>query len=170
MDIIDIDTQGDFVVEVIENSGSAPTNHWKEASQSVVSLGEGHPIVTEVWLRVVHHAKLIYNLLLPEIWLLVQAIDYYALDITAFNEWFATWYQRLNFGSFIAAKLLFPTWRFNYARGFARWTHHLAYEDTGHITERNPTKLYQYYLPPRLIRKSSLVNPNRYMLTTSQSN
>ncbi|KAL9004687.1 MAG: hypothetical protein Q9188_002502 [Gyalolechia gomerana] len=94
--------------------------HWKESLQTAVSLGEGHITVTEVWLRVVHNVKLIYNLLFPELWQLVEAIDHYDLDITAFNPWFATWHTQQPL-PFKPAELLFPAWQqLNAAKGRLR--------------------------------------------------
>ncbi len=127
---------------------------WKKATQSVVSIGEGRAASTETWLRVIHKTTL--NLIVPfeEIWHLVAAIDYYELDVTIFNDWFAAWYSAHNPELLNAHELIFPTWRFDHAKGFARWTRYLAYETKGHITEKNPTKLYNYHLPPRIIRES----------------
>ena len=125
---------------------------WQESSQTLVSLGEGHVNVTEIWLKVIHNAKLEYTLPFPELWHLVQAIDYYELDLTEFKNFFATWYQRTNIILLKPRELLFPTWRFDHAKGFANWTKCLAYGMTGHITEGNPTDLYNYRLPSRLIR------------------
>lgn len=127
---------------------------WKEATQSVVSIGEGRVASTEVWLRVIHKATLNLTLPFEEMWHLVAAIDYYELDVTIFNAWFAAWYAAHNPELLKARALLFPTWRFDHAKGFARWTRYLAYEVSGHITEANPSKLYNYRLPSRLIRKS----------------
>ena len=127
---------------------------WKEATQSVVSIGEGRFASTEVWLRVIHKAT--PNLIIPfkEIWHLVAAIEYYGLDATIFNPWFADWYSANNPLLLKPRELLFPTWRFDHAKGFARWTRYLAYAVNGHITEENPTKLHNYHLPPRIMRKS----------------
>jgi len=128
--------------------------HWSEASQSVVSLGEGHVSSTEIWLRVIHKAPLITTVAFPKMWHLVAAIDYYELDVTDFNAWFAAWYQKRNPELLKPRELLFPTWRFDHAKGFATWTEHLAYHGVGHVTEANPTKLYTYRLPSRIIRES----------------
>ena len=127
---------------------------WKEATRSVVSIGEGRVASTAVWLQVIH--KTIYDLTLPfeEMWHLVAAIDYYGLDVTIFKPWFAAWYAAHNPELLKARALLFPTWRFDHAKGFARWTRYLAYAVSGHITEANPAKLYNYHLPSRIIRKS----------------
>lgn len=180
MDVTDIADKSDLIVEVTEtlDNGTSKTArfgvskavltkvssvflgmlvgaHWKERSQSLISLGDGHLTVTEVWLRVMHETSLMYNLLFPDLWHLVQAIDYYDLEVTAFNDWFATWYQKANSIVLKPAELLYPTWRFDHAKGFARWTRFMAYNHTGHITEKNPTKLIHYHLPSRLIRKST---------------
>ena len=127
--------------------------HWMEASQSIVSLGEGHVTATDIWLRVMHNTKLSYTAPFTEMWHLVAAIDYYELDVTKFNAWFAAWYEANTPLMLKPRELLYPTWRFDHAKAFARWTHYLAYEHVGHITEANPTKLYDYHLPSRIIRK-----------------
>ncbi|KAK0513132.1 hypothetical protein JMJ35_004118 [Cladonia borealis] len=126
---------------------------WKEANQSVLSLNEGRVVSTEIWLRVIHKATI--NVIVPfrEIWHLVAAIDYYDLDITKFNPWFAAWYSECNTQLLKPRELLFPTWRFDHAKGFARWTRYLAYEEKGHITEANPAKLWSYHLPGRIIQQ-----------------
>ena len=133
---------------------------WNEAAQDVVSLGEGTITATELWLRVLHKTKLPYDVELKEMWFLVQSIDYFQLDVTKFEAWFATWYEKkvnhtVDALVVRARELLYPTWRFNHAKGFAHWTKFLAYNATGHVTESNPTELYNYHLPPRLIRKLS---------------
>lgn len=128
---------------------------WKEATHSVLSIKEGRVASTEVWLRVIHKATL--NLIVPfefkEMWHLVAAIDYYDLDLTMFKPWFAGWYSGYNSQLLKPREALYPTWRFDHAKGFANWTRHLAYEQTGHITEANPAKLYNYHLPGRIIRE-----------------
>jgi hypothetical protein len=129
-------------------------NHWKESTQSVVALGEYHVSSTEVWLRVIHRVPPITTVPFAEMWHLVAAIDYYELDVTDFNAWFAAWYDRHNPEMYKPRELLFPTWRFGHAKGFAQWTQHLAYHGVGHVTELNPTELYSYRLPSRIIRKS----------------
>ena len=126
---------------------------WKESTKSVVSIGEGRFASTEIWLRVIHKAKPNLDVPFKEIWHLVAAIDYYGLDVTIFNPWFAAWYAAHNAQLLKPRELLFPTWRFNHAKGFARWTRYLAYEVKGHITEENPAKLYKYHLPQRIMRK-----------------
>lgn len=182
-EVMPIDEDGDLIVEVTQ-TGNDPTAktgsftgtfrvnsdvmkkasqvflamlataRWKESSGSVVSLGENHVAVTELWLRVVHNAKLVHNLLFLEIWYLVQAIDYYALDATLFYPWFASAYaQNSHMLEDKPAQLLFPTWHFNHAKAFAKCTHDLAYGQVRAITEKNPSDIYEYHLPARQIRK-----------------
>ncbi|KAI4143396.1 MAG: hypothetical protein LQ341_002931, partial [Variospora aurantia] len=182
MDFVLIDENGELLVEVVQtgNDPSAKTGSftrrfqvnrdvlikaspvlramlaticWKEGSSDVVSLGEGFVAVTELWLRVVHDVKLVRNLLFPEIWLLVQAIDYYALDIKLFKAWFADGYTRNAHLLVKPAELLFPTWRFDHAKGFAECTRDLAYREVRHITEPNPSNLIQYHLPMAQIQQ-----------------
>ena len=127
---------------------------WKKATQSAVSIGEGRLLATEIWLRVVHDAPNDLIVPLKEIWHLVAAIDYYGLDVTIFKRWFAAWYSAHNPELLNARELIFQTWRFDHAKGFARWTRYLAYETKGHVTEKNPTKLYNHHLPSRILRES----------------
>ena len=126
---------------------------WIEGSQSLVSLGEGDINITEIWLRVIHKTKPVFGVALARLWFLVEAIDYYELDIHDFKGWFGTWCEKTNASKLEPRQLLYPTWRFDHAKGFAQYTRTLAYESTGHITEKNPTKLYQLHLPSRLMRR-----------------
>ncbi|KAK4692165.1 hypothetical protein P7C71_g4984, partial [Lecanoromycetidae sp. Uapishka_2] len=127
--------------------------NFRESAQSVVSLGEGHVSSTEIWLRVIHKAPVITSVALSEMWHLTAAIDYYELNVTDFDAWFAAWYQRCNPKMLQPKNLLFPTWRFNHAKAFAEWTKYMAYHGVGHVTEMNPTKLYTYHLPSRIIQQ-----------------
>ena len=126
---------------------------WKEDTKSAVCIGEGRIASTAVWLQVIHKAALDLTLPFKEMWHLVAAIDYYDLDVTIFKPWFAAWYDAHNPELLEARALIFPTWRFDHAKGFARWTRNLAYDVSGHITESNPTKLYMHHLPSRIVRK-----------------
>lgn len=127
---------------------------WKEATQSVVSIGPGRAASTEVWLQVIRKAALNLTLPIKEIWHLVAAIEYFDLDVTIFNPWFASWYSANNPQLLKPRELVYPTWRFDHAKGFARWTRYLTYEEKGHIIEANPTKLINYHLHSRIIRES----------------
>ena len=126
---------------------------WKEATKSVVSIGEGRIASTAVWLQVVHQATLDLTLPLKDKGHLVAAIEYYDLDVAIFKPWFAAWYGPHNLELVNARRFLFPTWRFDHAKAFARWTRYLAYGMSGHITEENPTKLSKYHIPSRIVRK-----------------
>lgn len=195
MDTTIIDEAGDLILEVTQRCDIGPSKsarfkvnreilkkvsqvflsmlvggHWKESDQTVVSLGEGHIAVTEVWLRVVHGIQLVYNLLFPELWQLIEAIDYFALDVTKFNAWFATWYTQQTL-SFSPAEMMFPSWRFDHAKLFARCTHDLAYHRTGCIMEGNPSTLFSYHLPARILRMLASLANIRFilMLTIAQS-
>ena len=135
----------------------ADSSKFAESSTDVIHE-KGHIAVSEVWLRVIHKKSPKFDIPLDEIWYLAEAINYYRLDITTFNPWFATWYQKADFKGFRSKlrQLLFPTWRFDHAKGFMMWTRALAYVHVGHITEKNPTRLGHHHLPPRIIRTSSI--------------
>ena len=145
--------------------------NWQESSKKVVSLGEGRIAVADIWLSVIHKTKLTYTLPFKDMWYLVEAIDYYQLDLKQFNAFFASWLEKSNTGTFKSAELLYPTFRFDHAKMFALSTRTLAYEVTGHIMEKNPSSLLGYHLPSRIIRmlKYQLYN-NLSTLTLIQSN
>lgn len=159
---------------------------FQKSTQSVVPLGEGRIISTEIWLRVLHGGPLVTTAQLEEIWHLTAAIDYYELDVADFNVWSAAWYEKRSPESFRpsmyldAQNLLFPTWRFDHAKGFAAHTKYVAYNGVGHVMENNPTTLYNYHLPSRIIRKSPIYSPdppkgldiqiNGFLVTASRMN
>ena len=137
---------------------------WQKCPQSVVPLGDGHIAATKVWLSVIHKVKVDYDVPFEIFWFLTQAIDYFELLLPQFYDFCATWYDKHTVLD--PAKNSFPTWRFNHAKAFARCTRQMAYNMTGHIMEKNPTKLYNYHLPPRIIRMSSYLSLGYlYMLT-----
>lgn len=180
MNVIEIVKDSDLMVEVTERSDNpfVPTRtvsfrvskdalrraspvlremlagqHWRESFESRLSLGEGSITVSHVWLRIIHEAQLTYKMPFHKVWHLIQAVDYYDLNIGLFKDWFARWYERLDLKIRKPSELLYPRWRFDHACGFARWTRTIAYADKGHLTESNPTGFYQYHLPARLIRR-----------------
>ena len=52
-----------------------------------------------------------------------------------------------------AREMLYPTWRYDHAKGFAALTKDLAYHRYEHLQEENPTDLSNFHLLPRIIRK-----------------
>ena len=108
---------------------------------------------TEIWLRIVYKTWLIYDAPLNVMGHIVAAIEYYARELENFKPWFVQWYQMQNVQLLEPRELLYPTWQMEHAKGFARWTHDLAYNSVGHVTEQNPKKLYNYRFSSSLIRK-----------------
>jgi len=143
-------------------------NNFTEAAQTVVELC-GHRVKTmEIWFLLLHGSSLdaayrsehefalatTYTVKLEEIWYLVDACDYFQFGIQLAWKWFEEWYkQHAEAARKDPQKFLYPTWRFNHAEGFAAATRTLAYGGIGHVMEENPTKLYQFHLPPRIIQQ-----------------
>lgn len=75
----------------------------------MVSLKGGRVTSTEIWLTVIHKAKLVYTAPFLELWHMVAAIDYNGVNVTDFNEWFATWYEKQDAQLLPPRQLLFPT-------------------------------------------------------------
>ena len=110
--------------------------------------------MTEVWLQVIHNKPPTYAVPFVRLWHLVAAIEYYILDLSLLQDWFEGWYDNIDISSLPERELLYPTWRFDHAGGFAECTRHLAYAETGHLTEENPSPLNELHLPKCVIRTS----------------
>lgn len=141
-------------------------NRFAESEKAVVTLKEDNILNDEILLRVLHDAPLDNVLKVPikEMWPLVMAVDKYQVDIELFYKWFAQWYQAMESDLYEeneAAKLLFPCYTFQHARGFAKATRMLAYGTIGSIEEKNPTKYHMLHLRPRVIRELALRTLNR---------
>lgn len=135
--------------------------NWKEAKKSAIVVEDHHVLTMGIIFQFLHNVPLTYNTPLTEIWHLVATIDYYDLPGRLFRPWFASWYSSQNIKQMKPSELLFPTWRFDHAEGFAASTKHLAYSTFGHTRESNPTELYQLHLPPRIICKYFLETVTR---------
>lgn len=87
---------------------------------------------------------------------LASLCDMLNADQGMLSGYFGGWYQKHqhNFNSIKACRtLLFSSWYFDEPKALLAATRFLAYNYAGHITEHNPTKLYRWHLPQRLIRK-----------------
>lgn len=145
--------------------------HWREAQSESIKLEDDSVASMDIWFRIMHDTSMVYNVPLEEMWRLVTACDKYQLDLSMLKPWFATWYQNHNIDQYyenwaITSEdkrsqlldprcLLYPCWIFDHAKGFMRATQFLTYNDTRHITERNPTIHRDLHLESRVIRKSS---------------
>lgn len=110
-----------------------------------------------IWFRVLHAVAVDNTGAVPidEMWFLAAACDKYNLDIGDLKDWFALWYGMQDVEILEPRELLYPCWIFDHAKGFAAATKTLAYDETGHVTELNPTKHSELHLPSRVIRKST---------------
>ena len=132
-----------------------------EARQSTVTQKEDVVTAMEIWFRAVHNAIIesTYDVPLSEMWNLIAAADKYEWDIRKLNDWFAQWHKKNFKADLDTRQLVYPCYRFDHAVGFAQATKALAYNSLGHIEEFNPTKHYQFHLPPRIIRESNIRFP-----------
>lgn len=128
---------------------SAP---WAESQHNTIKIEECVKRI-EVILRVLHKCSLVPTMSGKELWLLVEGLDYYRLDIQLFESYFAKSYNALPKRLENAQELIFLTWRFDRAKDFGRLTKYLAYSAIGHIQESNPTEVRHLHLPPRIVRK-----------------
>ena len=156
-----------------------------EANKDFIALHDNRVASMAIWFRVLHGIEPDYDVELDEMWHLVAACDKYQFDITELEVWFAKWYQKQPIEHWLKLSmknavgnqapdprsLLYPCWRFNFPAGFMRITKFLAYNRIGHITEHNPTKIYHFHLPPRVIRKLSMASvPSVVLISFIQSN
>lgn len=127
---------------------------WHDSSQPVIEVEDSVEYM-EVILRVLHKTSPIPRMDTKDLWLLVDHLDYYNLDIQLFESYVQNCSKILITYSLLCAReWVFLTWRFNAAKVFAKLTKIMAYSNVGHIQEKNPTELYHLHLPPRIIRES----------------
>ena len=133
------------------------SQNFAEARKDTVSLRGDHVASMDIWFRVLHGVGVdkTSKILVDEIWFLLAACDKYDLNIEDLKDWFALWYDMQNVELLESSELLYPCWIFDHSKGFAAATKSLAYEETGHITEHNPTIHSELHLPSRIIRKLS---------------
>jgi hypothetical protein len=71
------------------------------------------------------------------------------------SAWFEVWYDKnletLQMRENYDNELIYLCFAFNHAIGFAKHTQRLVYHSAYHIVERNPTKLDQIHLRPKVI-------------------
>ena len=126
------------------------TSGFKEELEDCYELHEDLAGSVELWLKILHGCDLqsAYDITtIKEVWEMLALAHKYGLDpkMDAAKAWFETWFNtnkvKLD-GSFFGygdyQSLLFPCHTFNYADGFQKATHHLAYCAGGHITEKRP--------------------------------
>ena len=146
-----------------------PKGRFQEATMDLIELKDDSVEAMEIWLRTMHQeeSKDSHKVSLPTVRQLVKAADKYFFDIRELYDWFEGWYvhwrsteQRAqDFDIFTLREMLYPTWRFNHAEGFAFITEALAYHGVGHIEEARPKDEHiQFHLPSRIIRKCQLTN------------
>ena len=127
---------------------------FKETSSDTVQLEGDHVTSMEIWFRAIHQTvDPLYKAPLDEMWHVIAAGDKYDLDIKVLRTWFANWYHVGYYALYPAEKLLYPCYTFDHAKGFMYASKRLVYESIGHITENNPTKLYELHMQPRIMRE-----------------
>lgn len=155
------------------------SSKYGEANKDSITLHDSSVASMAIWFRVLHGAEPDYDVKLDEMWHLVAACDKYQFEITKLRVWFAKWYRKQPIEHWLKLSmnkalhnqapdprsLLYPCWIFDHAKGFMRITKFLAYSCTGHIVECNPTKFYNFHLPPRVIRKSLMASIPSAVLT-----
>ena len=150
---------------------------YKEGNQNEITL-EGDTVTSmEAWFRTLHGVKPIYDTDLSGVWRIIKACDKYNFTISKLNGWFEQWYDRQPTEQWLAnwsstrevvkknkdpRSLLFPTWRFDYAKGFMELTKFLVYNCGFHITESNPIRQWDLHLSSRIIRASIKILPPVY--------
>lgn len=67
--------------------------------------------------------------------------------------WFEGWYSNAQTSESSDNRLLlYPCWRYDHAQGFLDATRKVVYTVESHVTEKNPTELKEFHLPPRVTR------------------
>lgn len=140
--------------------------HFKEGNQDVVDLHEDRAIGLSVWFQLLHNKVTAesYEVRIEGIWDMLLVAEKYGFNpkATEATTWFETWFkhQKTNpetkFDYEDYQMLLFPCHTFEYAKGFAETTKVLAYQATGHITERRPEGFNYVHLrlDQNIIRKA----------------
>ena len=127
---------------------------WHDSSQPVIEVEDSVKHM-EVILRVLHESSPIPTMDTEDLWLLVDHLDYYNLDISHFASYVATCNKEIVMtdDGINLEEWIFLAWRFDGIKTFARYTKDLAYCNIGYIHEHNPTSLYHLHLPPRIMRE-----------------
>lgn len=136
-----------------------PDNEYVIHARSIPSV--------EMWLNIIHGVNPDFDVSIEDVWLSVQVCNQYDFAIDVLNAWFESWYEHhfkyRNFKDLQlseealkeARQLLFPCWRFDYAKGFLDVTRYLVYGCDFHVIELNPTNEKTLHVPARFIREST---------------
>ncbi|KAK5164092.1 uncharacterized protein LTR77_010183 [Saxophila tyrrhenica] len=142
----------------------SPDGPFKESTLTCIDLLEDHPQSVEIWLKLVHGSldlKSTYSTTtITGVWEVLETAHKYAWDpeMPAAKAWFSNWYGARNSGEFDFGTwqtLLFPTYTFDHAQGFAAATKYIAYHAVGHATEKKPPGFSHdhLHLPQRIIQQ-----------------
>ena len=102
-------------------------------------------------------------------WYLVHEGDKYGFLNNLLRKWFEDWITNNQLIPSQYPQLMYPSWIFDHAKGFARVTKALAYGEPGHIHEDNPTPLQDIHLPYRILgAHCSSVNANCSSMLTQK--
>ncbi|PYH86447.1 hypothetical protein BO82DRAFT_397619 [Aspergillus uvarum CBS 121591] len=144
-------------------------HRWTESRRDTITLQDDHIVAMEILLRKLHAtlgAMSVKEISVADVWHLVLACGKYGLNPNEFRGWFASWAKRAvtqidNFyrgdERIYHRQILFPSWATDHAALFAEATKSLVYRSEAHIAERNPTKVDQMHLPPRILQQINAV-------------
>ncbi|PYI31593.1 hypothetical protein BP00DRAFT_446416 [Aspergillus indologenus CBS 114.80] len=122
-------------------------HRWTESDSNTITLQDDHIVAMEILLRKLHAslgAMSVQEVSVADVWHLVLACDKYGLSPKEFRGWFASWAKH--------AATQIDTLYGRDERIYYRQT----LSET-HITERNPTKVDQMHLPPRILQQMNAV-------------
>ena len=133
-------------------------------------LHEDDPAAWKIWLQIIHDSldRASYEVSIATVWNVLVIADKYQLSPKheKTKSWFAKWYQTSGDPMTVedCSEALYPCHTFDYARGFAYATKHLAENNEGHIGEKRPEggQVYHLRLDNRVTRTSQLeIQPTR---------
>jgi hypothetical protein len=172
----------EFKVDLATLASSELFNKMLEQESDDVSFIEvhendaGNVTGLATWLKIIHYiiTEDTYELHLFEVWYICSVAMKYGFDTGAdkAREWFDGWYnhqpsvKHFNYRDY--EQLVYPTWVFDHAVGFAHTTKYLAYRSNGPISEEKPENFRadnaaDVYTSPEVMRQ---LNAARNRLTT----
>lgn len=145
---------------------------FKEATTNVINLIDDNAVGLQAFLRAIHDRLAGFSgpFDSPIWWHIVMACDKYEIDVRdksnvvtmRLRKFFGECYKKQGYRPAtlnvnLCRQLMYPSFIFDEAHAFHLVTRYLAYNGVGHITEINPTGLYQLHLPNRIISKQAYI-------------
>ncbi|KAH9216437.1 hypothetical protein DL95DRAFT_460295 [Leptodontidium sp. 2 PMI_412] len=130
---------------MIENSAPSmamlnPSGTWAESGATTLDLCHENVAAVELWMKVLHDSVVedsFKTTSIETIWIAIEAMNggnrLYKFSVDDLRQ------------------LMYLCHEFDDARGFADVTRRLAYENEGHIAEKNPTRFRHLHLQQRII-------------------